>query len=81
MTKKKEKLINEINNSKFVGLDNVFMLLGSKKPFKANGDLSESGEDARRTLVAIVEGLECIGAVRIDKNFEDLLDEIIDGNY
>ena len=81
MTKKKKELINEVNSSKFVGLEEIFMLLGSKKPFKANGDLSESSENARRTLVAIVEGLECIGAVRTDKNFEDLLDEIIDGNY
>lgn len=81
MTKEKEKLINNVINSRFVGLEEIFLLLDCKKPFKKNGELTITGDDARRTLVAIVEGLECIGAVKVlNGNFEDYLDSIIDEN-
>ena len=81
MTNKKRKMIEEINNSRFIGLEEILMLLDCKKPFKKNGELSVSGEDARRTLVTIVNGLECIGAIQINRNFEDYLDEIINNNF
>ena len=81
MKKRKKELVEKLNKSKFIGLEEILMLLDSKKPFTKKGRLSESGENARKTLEVIVEGLVCIGAVTTNGNFQDYLDEIIDSNY
>jgi hypothetical protein len=62
-------------------LEYVFNLLGCKKPFNQNGELSVSGEKARITLLEIVDGLETIDLIKCCDNFEDNLDNIIDSKY
>ena len=61
-----------------MGLEEILILCGAKKPFCENGMLSSEGEEAYHTLIKIVEGLHDIGADGlIGDDLENYLDEII----
>ena len=61
-----------------MGLEEILMLIGAKKPFKKNGELTESGEKAYFKLIQIVNGLDYIGALgKTNDELESYLDEII----
>jgi hypothetical protein len=44
-------------------LEEILIELGAKKPFKKNGELSESGTVAWEKMIKIVGGLYHIGAI------------------
>lgn len=63
-------------------MEKILNILGSKKPFDRNGELTESGAKAYEKLITILDELNNVGA--IDKSVDDLeayFDEIIDQGY
>ena len=61
-----------------ITLEDILKELGAKKPFKQDGNLSESGYKAYEKLMTITTGLYSIGAIREKPdNIESYCDEII----
>lgn len=61
--------------SEITTLEDVFMCLGAKKPFKDDGIISDEGINAEKKLYVLLNGLNNLGIIDFD---EDRCDRVID---